>query len=442
MSEKPAKNLPVSELGPKAKKKTYGKSFLIRISILLSLLIALAIFGWRSYDWQRRLSAVRNLLGNYENRPALDLLDQLQASYGKQGEIEFLRARAYRHLNDEKNFTEHIRVAKRMNFDSAIVNREESLYAMQNGSFQVTNDELLKMLGGAGSDLDEVALSMCFGFLLNTHFEDINKVLPFWKSQSSQSGKPYMIEGMVAQHFQKWSDADKAFTESLDRSPRLFPAIVAMAHNKLRLNQHAEAVPLFREYFAQAPEDGEAKLGLANALIGSQKSEEAVEFLKELVAKGETNFDLRFLLGQTLLNLGEAEQALKTLEPLIQVWPKDVKLNFALSQACSQLGMDEKSTEYAKVSDTGRELIGNIDQLMRDIEANPRDARRKYELGYLMLHYSSRDSGRYWLEAALRIQPNMAEAHRELERYYLQAGDKEKASSHAKSALASRQRPQ
>ena len=441
MSDKPNKILPPSQSLPPSRRGVYGKGFVLRLSILLAVLAAMIVMGWRSYDWQRRLVAIQQSLSNYENRQALDLLDPLQASYGKQGEIEFLRARAFRHLNDEKRFEEHVRAAQRLNFESTKVNREESLYAMQNGQFSMSNDELLKMLGDAGSDLDEVALSMCFGFLLNTHFEDINKILPFWKSQSPDSGKPHMIEGMVAQHFQKWSDADKAFTESLQRSPQLFPAIVAMAHNKLRLNQHAEAVPLFREYYHQAPEDDEAKLGLANALIGSQKSEEAVEFLKEWIAKGETNFDLRFLLGQTQLNLGEAEQAMKTLEPLLQIWPKDVKLNFALSQVCSQLGLEERSTEYAKTSDTGRELIGNIDQLMRDVEANPRDARRKFELGYLMLHYSSRDSGRYWLEAAVRVDPSMSEAHRELEKYYLQSGDKEKASSHAKSALATRRRP-
>lgn len=416
------------------------QTFHLRLSVLVALLLGLGYYGWRTLDWQRRTRAARITVGNYEDRSAIKTIEELETDYGRRGETEFLKARAYRHLNDEKRFEEHIRSAQRLNYDPMLIQQEESLMAVQNGQFQQSSEEILRLLASSGSDLDEVALGLCYGFILSTHFEDIQKIMPYWKENSPKSGKPYLIEGMVAQHFQKWSEADVALTEALQLSPGLFPAVVTMGHNKLRLNQHAEAVPYFEEYLKQAPDDVEAKLGLANSLIGSQQSDRALELLKEWVGRGDSSFDLRFLLGQTLLNSGEAEHAWEALEPLQKVWPKDVKLNLALSQVYSQLSQEEKSSEYAKVSDAGRELIGNVDQMMREIEANPKDARRKYELGKLMLHYSSRDSGRYWLEAAVRIDPNLREAHQELELYYQRAGDREKASYHAKAA-SSRQTP-
>jgi hypothetical protein len=80
--------------------------------------------------------------------------------------------------------------------------------------------------------------------------------------------------------------------------------------------------------------------------------------------------------------------------------------------------------------EVGRKKLEDIDLRLREAEASQDNPMLRYEMGHLLLHYSSREEGRVWLQSALMQNPGILQAHQDLEQYFTRTGDSAMALYH------------
>ncbi len=402
----------------------------LRLIILIAIFIPLAYFGGRQINANWQSDKIRNSIRKFDDRTALEQIRKIENRAGKTAELEFLRSRAYRHLANYEKSQQHLELARQMKYTPEILRREQMLLDAQQGYLEEPEKNLDKMIEQAGSDFGEVCLAFTYGYLIRMRFQEAMGMIGLWKRQEPKSPQPPYFMGLLAQYQRQWEAADKLFDESLKFQKDFLPTVLSKAQNKLKLSQFAEAVPYFNDYLARVPDNAEAKRGLAEALFGSGSPGESQLILKELIDGGNRSFETRLLLGKSQLETGDAKGAVDTLVPLAQLWPDDVDLNYTLSRAYSQIGQEDRANVHLALMEAGRKKIEDIDLRLREAEVAQDNPMLRYEMGHLLMHYSSREEGRVWLQSALMQNPSIIAAHQDLEQYFTRSGDTAMAMYH------------
>ena len=410
----PKKPMPWMEASP---------AFWLRLATLVALLGGLVYFGGRRMQEQNLLQTAKKHIAALEDPAALEVLRQYERTYGKTGEIEFLRARAYRHLSMPERAKEQLDFANQLNFDSQTLDYENMLVDAQMGELDVAEKHFDEILKSGKVDASEVIAAFCYGNLIKMQFRKVGALVAAWMQSEPDNGMPYTFLGMLAQYNQDWKSARTAFEEAQKRSPNLPTAIFGEAETLLKLDEFDKAVPLYRKYLETRSDNFDAQRGLAEALLGSNQSEEALKMLEMFIANGERSFDIRMLLGRTQFDLGKVDEAIKTLAPLRELWPDDIDLNYTLARAYSQNGQDALADPLFAKTEEGRAIMKDFDIRMRQASQEPENAQLRFELGRLLMNYSSREEGRVWLQGAIQLKPDLIPALQEMEKYYSKKGD-------------------
>jgi tetratricopeptide (TPR) repeat protein len=402
----------------------------LRLIILIAIFIPLAYFGGRQINANWQSEKIKNLIRRFDDNVALEQIRQAENKNGKTGELEFLRSRAYRHLANYERSQQHLELARQLKFKPDVLRREQMLLDAQQGYIEEAEKNLDQLIEQSGSDFGEVCLALTYGYLVRMRFQEALGMIGLWKRQEPKSPQPPYLTGLMAQYQRQWETADKLFDESLKFQDDFLPTILAKAQNKLKLSQFAEAVPYFKSYVERIPDNADAQRGLAEALFGSGSPADSQLILKELIANGNRSFETRLLLGKSQLETGDAKAAIETLVPLSQSWPDDVDLNYTLSRAYSQIGQEDRANVHLAAMEAGRKKIEDIDLRLREAEVAQDNPMLRYEMGHLLMHYSSREEGRIWLQSALMQNPNIIAAHQDLEQYFTRVGNSAMAMYH------------
>jgi tetratricopeptide (TPR) repeat protein len=403
--------------------------------IVLLLAIPFIGFGVSRIVYQRQLDSARRLVAQWQDRSAHDALLRLEDRYGMTGETSLLKARAQRHLRNFERSGLLIGFARQLGGNPTEVDREAMLLSAQMGELSEVSKEFPRLIQEAGSDLGEVLHAFSIGSLIRMQFRDALGMVGIWTKELPQDGMPYVVLGMLAQYRQQWTQASEAFAEALKRQPHLAAAQFGMAETKRHLNQWEEAVIYYRQYLQQQPSSIEARKGMAESLLGTQKPQEAISLLEGLVAEGKRDFEAQLLLGRSLLDEGRATEAIERMAPLRELWPDDVDMNYALARAYAQDGQDSMAEPLFAKTEEGNKFLKDIDLRLIDAEKQPNNAQLLYQVGHDLLHYSSRDEGRVWLQAALQANPSMVEAHQDLYLLFSRSGDTGQAAVHRSAVI-------
>lgn len=408
-----------------------NRYFWIRFVVLLVVLVPLAFYAYRQYRWTVDQSAVAQLLAKRHDNEAIAKLNELEDSYGKRGEFAFLKARGYRHLSEMELAEQHLEMAEQLDFPKTSVIQERRLISALSGDTDNLAQNLDDAIGNENVALDDIFDALTIGYLVRMRFKDAEKVISMWMQQSADAPGPHYAMALMAQYQYQWDPAEKMLEKALTIQPDYPPALFAMAENLFHLNRQAEAVEYYERFLEFRPKALEARLGLANALVGSNQLERAAELMREIASEPTASFDSKVLLGKTELDLGNAQEAVNVLTPIASDWPKDVELNYTLGRAFSQIGDDEAADRHFAVSEEGRKILEDIDIRIRESDTRPDDWQLKTKIGHELLHYRSREQGRFFLITALLVNQKNIEAHRDLQLFYERTGDKESATYHA-----------
>jgi tetratricopeptide (TPR) repeat protein len=154
-----------------------------------------------------------------------------------------------------------------------------------------------------------------------------------------QSAEPYDALGFLKAAAGKKSEAEALYRKSLERNPRLLTA----RHNlALLLNdspaRRQEAMDLWRQNIAQAPDFAPSRLSLAEAFAREEKYADAVREYEELIRLRPDSVSARLALAEVLLKLGRTEPAIVELETALKQKPNNPVVLERLGDAEMQRG--------------------------------------------------------------------------------------------------------
>jgi tetratricopeptide (TPR) repeat protein len=219
-----------------------------------------------------------------------------------------------------------------------------------------------------------------------------------------------------------------------------------------------KAQALAHKLLAEAPHNWEVLY--LNGVLERRAADYAAarDHLEQAVALNPAHFESRRNLGSVLAELNDAQGAREQLQKAIDLGDQDPAVRFELATVLRKLGEDQAADEqlkiykqeaqersdltqaYAKSDFADQKMAaGDVQQaiaLYREaLAANPRDATLAYKLAMAFAKTGDTTNEQAALEQAIRIDPNLGEAHNQLGYLASRAGDIASAEEHFRLAV-------
>lgn len=408
----------------------------LRLAVLLVILASVALFAWRSGQTSQGLELAEKLLLNEENGQAIQTLESLKGRFGDQKQIRLLLARAYRQLGNKDAFERQLELGASLGLSVETVQAEKLLFLAQLGMLDSPESRIAEFIDAHPQDFDAAARSLVFGLLRQQDTQRIDRFLPMWQSQSPDA--PWIPTFRAMMHLTKrdWKSALLEIEPTLKKHPNFVPLYLqaGIAYHGDQQLELAES--MLDRYLNSQPDNAEALLSYSEVLRKLGRAPEALERIEKSIESFRDPFrkiqsSLTLQIAKLYLDADENQKVIDTLGRLSKEWPEDVEIASTLSQAYQRLGDESRSAAYAAIADAGQKQTVLADRMLFELLSNPnRTAQQCYDLGHLLLHKQSRESGIYWLEAALTLDENFIPAHEDMVLYYERTGQGQLAAVH------------
>ncbi len=217
-----------------------------------------------------------------------------------------------------------------------------------------------------------------------------------------KEARPRLLLAMALERSGKLESAIREYETAAQLEAKGFDIHLALARALLASNRTPEAEAEFRRTLALRADSAPARLGLAESLIGQKKSTEAATELAAYLEQQPQDRESRAQLASVLFDLGKYEPAL-------------AELDRAESGAQPSLaGLRLRAEIYVRLK-----RLDEANQALEKAAAlAPQDADLHAQLGRLLLEKRAFAAAERELQQALRLQPNLADAVRDLGAVY------------------------
>ena len=408
----------------------------LRLAVLLVLLGSVGLFAWRFRQSSHEIARAEKLLLHEENRQAIQTLESLKGRFGDQKQIRLLLARAYRQLGNKDAFERQLELGESLGLSVETVQAEKLLFLAQLGMLDSPESRIAEFIESHPQDFDAAARSLVFGLLRQQDTQRVDRFLPMWQTQSPDA--PWIPTFRAMMHLTKrdWKSALLEIEPALKKHPNFVP-LYLQAGIAYQGDQQLElAESMLDRYLNSQPDNADALLSYSEALrkLGRapealERIEKSIESVRDPTRKIQSSLTLQ--IAKLYLDAEENQKVIDTLDRLSKEWPEDVEIASTLSQAYQRLGDESRSAAYAAIADAGQKQTVLADRMLFELLSNPnRTAQQCYDFGHLLLHKQSRESGVYWLEAALTLDENFTPAHEDMVLYYERTGQGQLAAVH------------
>jgi predicted Zn-dependent protease len=382
------------------------------------------------------LEVAENLLLNEENRLAIETLDSLKGRFGDQKQIRLLLAKAYRQLGNKDAFERQLELGESMGLSAETVQAEKLLFLAQLGMLETPESKIAEFIDTHPQDFDAAARALVFGLLRQQDTQRVDRFLPMWQTQSPDAPWIPTFRAMTYLTKRDWKGALQEIEPALKKHPSFVPLYLQAGIAYQGDQQFELAESMLDRYLNSQPDNAEALLRYSEVLRKLGKASLALERIKRSIESfrdpdRQIQPSLTLQIAKLYLDTEENQKVIDTLDRLSREWPEDVEIASTLSQAYQRLGDESRSAAYAEIADAGQKQTVLADRMLFELLSNPnRTAQQCYDLGHLLLHKQSRESGLYWLEAALTLDENFTPAHEDLVLYYQRTGQGQLADVH------------
>jgi tetratricopeptide (TPR) repeat protein len=301
-----------------------------------------------------------------------------------------------------------------------------------------------------------INLSQAFGML--GHLDEANAVLTEALKSSPDSVPLASAMTVVLVNQLHYQEAVNAMQHAVEKNPGSMEAKVQLFRVLVLTNRINQARPMGPKLLAERPHDSEVLYlnGIVERITGDTAASKA--HLEEAVALDPTFFNSHYNLGKVLVIRGEWQEAKEQLEKALELGAIEPEVHYELAMALRGLGDREgsiaeskKYQDLRKIEEDGlqasmaasngdKELAaGNVPEAISNYrEASddvPDNALYKYKLA-IALHRSGDLAGeRAQLEAAVKLNPALAGAQKQLGYLLARSGDSAGSIEHFQMAV-------
>lgn len=243
--------------------------------------------------------------------------------------------------------------------------------------------------------------------------------------------------GMLLHAYQQYEPAEIFYLRAHRLEPKNFRWIYYLGLVRAMAGNYEAAAHALEKAVALNPDYVPAKIRLAEALLQLGRLEEAEKLYGRLVSEAPGFPQVYYGLGRVAASRGEHQKAVDMFKKALELFPRYSAAHYSLSLAYRQLGQHEKADQELKIYEADR------------MTAPP--SRDPYELEVQSLNVSHTELIRraqrladqgdlqgaidLHLEA-LKIKPDVTQAHVNLISLYGRTGQFDKAIEHFKQAIA------
>ena len=242
--------------------------------------------------------------------------------------------------------------------------------------------------------------------------------------------------GRVLHAWEQWDGAHQAYARAQALAPRAFEWPYLDGVVLQRLARHAEAASHFRQALVASPDYLPARVKLAESLFEADDLDESQRLFERLVQEPAAEPAAEFGLGRIAAARGLHDTAITRLQRAVGLFPEWGAAYYALALSYRALGrLDEAQCALERHRQHGPRWPALEDTVVAAVNAIRDDARASVQRGVKLAERGELEGAIAAHEAALVLEPSLAEAHANLIALYGRAGNFAKAEEHYRAVV-------
>lgn len=417
----------------------FGVGRRARFLALAVALFALLGLGAPRLYFQFHLQQARAELRLRHAEAALTHLQAAKQVGSNYPELHFLLARAHRRLGRLDLARVHLERAWNSGFPVEYLQREQCLALAQAGQMAEAEPHLRRLLLNPGEDGAEICEAYVNGYFATYCFQQALGLLDAWQADFPNDPQPFVFRGVFAEHRGRELQAVEHYRSALRLDPENADVRLRLAKALSAINDHAAAEVHYRWLAERRPGDPEALVGVAESARASGDLDEGRILLRRVLDGHPDHAAGMLAMGRLELAADRPRQAVRWLTRGVAERPYDVGMRYALATALQAAGENERAKQHFEFVAAAQDALERARVLSDEVLMHPRDVQKRFEIGTILLQYSSPLEGAGWLQSVLKLQPDHVAAHQALAGYYQERGHSELAERHRKLAGSGRQ---
>ncbi len=368
-----------------------------------------------AFQW--RLAMARQALADRDLRPALAWLRAALRSDPQRAETYLLLARSHRRRADVVRAAVYLKQYAERGGDPALAQRETILALAQSGRLREAEPHLPQLLIDDQGDGPDICEAFVQGYFLNLRIDAAERLLAAWEQDYPADPQPHFMRGFLYQALALWPEAVEAYRQGLSRAPHRADMRARLGETLIKQGQWDEAYEELARAAAETPDHPDILVALARCRFQRSETAETRQLLDTVLEQSPEHFEARRLLAELELAEGHFAEAAAVLDPLCRQRPYDPTLRHALGRALRALGKAAEAKPHFDYLAEAEPALHRLEQLIRQVLAEPQNAELRFEIGRTLMRYGSPDDGARWLRTVLEIDPKHAAAGQLLSAY-------------------------
>mgnify|MGYP003337582968 CR=1 FL=1 len=287
--------------------------FLARLLVLLSILLGLAFYAWRSSSYRSAIKSAELLISNERNREASKAVNAIKDAYGENAQLRLLLAKTYRQAGKQDQFMRELELAEPLGLELATVQGEKLLFDAQSGTLPNVRADVGQWLESHPQEFEDAGRSIAFGLLRKEDFDGVNNFLSTWQQQSPGSPRIAWFRSMIHLARREWKKALSELEPALKEHPDFLPFYLNAGTAYSGDQQFEKAEAAFEKYLAKEPEEWDAWLKYSEVLRKLGKANDALKKLQPIAQNPGLPPSLRLQLGKLYLEAGDHQKTIDTV---------------------------------------------------------------------------------------------------------------------------------
>jgi tetratricopeptide (TPR) repeat protein len=347
--------------------------------------------------------------------------------------VHLLAARAARLKGDFAGAEAHLnRCLQLQGGATGDVQREFLLMRVQMGEEDTVAPVLWQRIESKDAETPLILETLAWAYLRNFRYGPALVCLDRWVREAPDSGQPYFLRAWVRERMHGNQDALADYQRAVELDPDLVPARLRLAELLLGKSDPPSALPHLEYLMKQCPDraDVTARLGECRFLQGQMG--EARRLLGAAVEKLPNDTQVLIYLGKLDLQENRPSEAEQWLRRALKADPWDAEALYTLATCLQYQGRRAEAAAALEECRKKRAQLKEVDELLENmvVDRSPSDPGAAAQVGAALLRIGQERPGVYWLEQALKRDPEYVPAHKALAEYYDSKGDRAQAAAH------------
>ncbi len=346
-------------------------------------------------------------------------------------QVNILAARAARLSGDFEQAEAHLNRLKFENDDTGAIEVEFLLMRVQRGEVDEVAPLLLKCVENKHPESALILRTLSGAFMHNLRYRPALFFLSRWIQVAPEEAEAYNWRGSILERIGSSERAVQDYKKAIELDPELFSARLRLAEMYLEKSNPRDALPHLAHLREQFPDRPVIMARMGQCLYLQGELEEARLLLEAALVHLPDDPALLVHLAKLELQQRQPAKAERWLLSVLKTDPTDTEARYTLGK-CLQLQGREKEAEAAfALYKSDKELLRRASIfLQEDAERPTGTADELFEIAGIFLRTRQDRLSFYWLDQALRRDPQHQPSHRALAELYEKRGQREKAANH------------